>query len=1239
MKLIINVYYGALSENFLNDIKRNPSRINKEDIKISKEIINEHDYEFEDVSLEEINEVENFLGCNIHIFGCNKQMKSKKIIRKSKSCFERDLDLLLIDEINHYILIKNLNSFISNNSHVVKVCRNCLNSFYSEIKYKCHIEYCLNRKPQKLVPSYKKYMKFENLKNCLKRNWVINSDFECIINSDTKEHEFVAGAYYLQCENDLYSKKIQTFYNLEQYTRSLYNELKYIQEVEEKYLNNGIDYDNFDQEEFDNTLKCKYCDCEFNHPYNDRIIILNEIVDKEKLKNILNDNDFNEEVNNLAKNYYESLDEKGRKRVVYRQKSTHKDRYYPVGSALTYLKKDIRNSIMSKNVKDLDMINTHPTILYNLCQKNNISCKILKNYIENRNIILESFGDNKKTVKELFLTILNGGFKEKYSDDKRINDYLNLFEKEILEIQKYFYEKDRRYHKKEYNYLGKNLSRIILDIENQILQVMINYFVLKRVNILTLEFDGLKIYTDDKSKHFSINELEKIILKKMNINMKLAFKNIDDIFPEMGIRVKTDDIEDKNIIENKLKIVHHNHSFSTNNILGFICRECNLQLKNDYIIPIYFFNGMKYDNSIILKSLCDIYKDEITLKCIGNTSESFKMIHFKFKNMKYSFKLLDICNFVKGSLSNLSHKLLDENKVITKKHFPNNFELLKTKICFPYEFLTKENVFDKELPSIDKFYSSLKLKNISKEDYEKTLEIYKKLNCKNIKEFLEIYLKLDVCLQSDVFNTFRQIIFDKFEIDCTKYITSCSLSLDLMLKHTNISIELFKDITLFDYVNNSILGGICIASQNIADNDDGKSVISSCDIVSLYPSIMVQKMPVGSYKFVSKFDRYKYGQNKDHGCLLLCEVYSNKKVLENKILNHFPALLSKTSIDYDHLSDFQKTNLKQNYKSSKKIIGHHGYNKNVYLSFEMYEMMRSLGYKIKIKRVLEYRHENFMKPYIDFLFEKKSYYKSINDLGMSNTFKILANSLFGVTLTRVEKFRDFKIVATEEQVDKQVKKPNYLCRNIVNENLSIVELEKTSVIYSYPILIGSIILQNSKARMFEYLYKIYPKVFGDDYKVLYMDTDSIYSKLNMSHDKYLEILEKNKNHFGTQLGLIKPETEILDNPIQEAIFLSSKCYSYICKNDIVSNENKMKNNISHTKGIINCFSKQYIDHNLFKQTLLNNNKPEKINFNIISVKNQRIMTKNIKKDNIQFLNDKRLIENVYSNKPHTLFID
>ena len=43
----------------------------------------------------------------------------------------------------------------------------------------------------------------------------------------------------------------------------------------------------------------------------------------------------------------------------------------------------------------------------------------------------------------MFLTILNGGFKEEYSDDNRINNYLKLLEKEIMEIQKYSYLKDK----------------------------------------------------------------------------------------------------------------------------------------------------------------------------------------------------------------------------------------------------------------------------------------------------------------------------------------------------------------------------------------------------------------------------------------------------------------------------------------------------------------------------------------------------------------------------------------------------------------------------------------------------------------------------------------------------------------------------------------------------------------------------------------------------------------------------
>ena len=84
--------------------------------------------------------------------------------------------------------------------------------------------------------------------------------------------------------------------------------------------------------------------------------------------------------------------------------------------------------------------------------------------------------------------------------------------------------------------------------------------------------------------------------------------------------------------------------------------------------------------------------------------------------------------------------------------------------------------------------------------------------------------------------------------------------------------------------------------------------------------------------------------------------------------------------------------------------------------------------------------------------------------------------------------------------------------------------------------------------MFNYLYTIYPKLFHD-YKALYMDIDSIYAKLNISYEEYLKILEDNKDLSGKDIGQNEPDC--IDNPIKEFTSLLSKCYSYLCKNEIV----------------------------------------------------------------------------------------
>ena len=97
----------------------------------------------------------------------------------------------------------------------------------------------------------------------------------------------------------------------------------------------------------------------------------------------------------------------------------------------------------------------------------------------------------------------------------------------------------------------------------------------------------------------------------------------------------------------------------------------------------------------------------------------------------------------------------------------------------------------------------------------------------------------------------------------------------------NVKIELIRDISIFDFVNSSIVGGICIASQNIENDKNG--IISSCDVCSLYPYVMTQKLPIGNYRFIKYFNRNRY-LDSEYCCLLNCEIYTTDKVKNNSIL-------------------------------------------------------------------------------------------------------------------------------------------------------------------------------------------------------------------------------------------------------------------------------------------------------------------------------------------------------------------
>ena len=519
---------------------------------------------------------------------------------------------------------------------------------------------------------------------------------------------------------------------------------------------------------------------------------------------------------------------------------------------------------------------------------------------------------------------------------------------------------------------------------------------------------------------------------------------------------------------------------------------------------------------------------------------------------------------------------------------------------------------------------------------------------KNLDEYLTCYLKSNITLLSDIFNNFRKTIFDEFELDVCKYISAPSLSKDIALKQSKVKIENTKDVTIFQFVKNSIMGGLSDSIKLNVQLDNNNQTIAYMDISSQYPFEMTKKLPISDYKFVTEFNEDKYGQDKDYGCILLCDIQTRDKVKNDHLFKQCPPLVSRTKITDENLSQFQLNMIKDKMKNknkyfiknikydsmSEKIIPNLGNDNNVYLNHEMYQMFKHFNYKIKIKKILEYRHEPFLKKYINYLYEKKKKYAIEKKMCYSFIYKILMNSLYGSFLTDKTRFKDIRIVTTERQAKKFSNQPNYHSMNIVNENLVIVEMNKKKVVFDSPILIGSQILFGSKVNLYNYMYNILPKLFGrQNLTFSCRNTDSIMLKFdNTPYNEFLKILKDNPNLFGKQIGLM--ENEIKQN-INQIISLRSKCYIIQPLSDV--NNKKDKNyKLRKMKGLNGNYKKRYHTHKLYQQILFDNFKKEKAQFYKISLKDNKLVTELVDKEDINLFNDKRYQINNLTSKPHTI---
>ena len=136
------------------------------------------------------------------------------------------------------------------------------------------------------------------------------------------------------------------------------------------------------------------------------------------------------------------------------------------------------------------------------------------------------------TAKKVIISILNGGFSEKYHDDKNINKFLKNIEEESKILHEYFYKIDKRIDdEKIYNYKAKSFSRILQDYENQLLMNLYDYFSFKKIKMLGLIFDGILLLP---KQSINIKDIENYLYNKSNTPMKISIKPFECHYKKFG---------------------------------------------------------------------------------------------------------------------------------------------------------------------------------------------------------------------------------------------------------------------------------------------------------------------------------------------------------------------------------------------------------------------------------------------------------------------------------------------------------------------------------------------------------------------------------------------------------------------------------------------------------------------------------------------------------------------------------
>ena len=557
-------------------------------------------------------------------------------------------------------------------------------------------------------------------------------------------------------------------------------------------------------------------------------------------------------------------------------------------------------------------------------------------------------------------------------------------------------------------------------------------------------------------------------------------------------------------------------------------------------------------------------------------------------------------------------------------------ELIRQKGFYPYEYMdTEEKLNDTKLPPREAFYSKLSGKGISKEDYKHACNVWNTFNMKTFKEYHELYNETDVLLLADVFETFRDLSLKIYGLDPAYYFTAPGLAWDVLLKITDIELELLSDPDMLLFIEKGIRGGISMISNRYGEannkymkGDFNKKKPSKylmyLDANNLYGDAMSRKLPTHGFKWLTSGEMEKLYETQ--------ELHTwNKTPCILKVDLEYPEKLHDLHSDYSLCPErvMCKNGVEKlipNLRNKSKYVVHY---KNLIQYLK-------LGMKLtRIHSGIKFVESEWMKPYIDMNTELTTNAKNSFE---KDFYKLMNNAVFGKSMENIKNRVNVKLVNTEEKARKLIAKPNYKSCKIFSENLISVHMKKTSLLMNKPIYLGMCILDLSKTIMYDFHYNYIKQKYGDKAKLLFTDTDSLMYEIE-TEDFYKDISKDVKDRFDTSdypenhpsgiptginkkvLGMFKDEAG--GKIIKEFVGLRAKLYSY--KMDEGEESKKCK-------GVKKQVVEKSIRHEDYK-TCLETGKEQLRKMNIIRSYEHEVYTEEVNKVALSAEDDKRYILN------------